>query len=690
MTRSIIQNWNKSQLRWSLVIFFISLAIPVGLLISQAYSQLKWEAFHRHQIMSNELISRVDTRLQAIISDEESRPFTDYSFLNITGESSSPFLQLSPLSQLPYKSPISGLIGYFQIDHMDKFSTPLLPDRLQQSKQYGVTANELKQRIKLQSRIYSILNKNKLVQGSGIQSLQGTIEKKDYKTTSDLSNKNAASQAPALQSRKLKSPEIEMKTIEASRPQIAFDRLNEKRQSIASKKSITKSLGRLEDLNLKSRYPQKLSSSISKNKPEKSKRDSRKERNISPLQQYLTDDGDTSKTIINRPSVDIRIFNSKIDNIKISILDSGHLVLFRKVWRNNNQYIQGLLIDTKKFLSSNIQTDFNKTSLSNMSNLLVAYQGNILSAYSSSSDYQSLSRNNEFRGDLLQRAKLSQPFNDLELVLNIKHLPVSGESNVITMTAIILFIVFIIGFSLMYWLGISQIAVTHQQQNFVSAVSHELKTPLTSIRMYSELLREGWAKDEKKNQYYEYIHEESERLSRLITNVLQLSRITHNSLHPDLKLFSIGELIDIIQSKINTQVDHAGFKLNLHCDDEIKQLKITVDSDYFSQIFINLIDNALKFSKNNNRKVIDIICARHKKDMIIFSIRDYGPGIAPDQIKKIFKLFYRQENELTRETVGTGIGLALVQQFVLSMNGQIDVINKKPGAEFHVRLPIHQ
>ena len=74
--------------------------------------------------------------------------------------------------------------------------------------------------------------------------------------------------------------------------------------------------------------------------------------------------------------------------------------------------------------------------------------------------------------------------------------------------------------------------------------------------------------------------------------------------------------------------------------------------------------------------------------MVIFAVRDFGPGVPKDQMKKIFQLFYRSESELTRETVGTGIGLAIVHQLSQTMNGKADVINKEPGAEFRVLFPI--
>jgi signal transduction histidine kinase len=110
-------------------------------------------------------------------------------------------------------------------------------------------------------------------------------------------------------------------------------------------------------------------------------------------------------------------------------------------------------------------------------------------------------------------------------------------------------------------------------------------------------------------------------------------------------------------------------------------------TDAFTQIIINLVDNAIKFSRKSDRKVVELGCTRLAGKSVRFSVRDYGPGIAPNQMKKIFQLFYRAENELTRETVGTGIGLALVRQLASRMKGRVDVTNRSPGAEFGIILP---
>jgi len=237
-------------------------------------------------------------------------------------------------------------------------------------------------------------------------------------------------------------------------------------------------------------------------------------------------------------------------------------------------------------------------------------------------------------------------------------------------------------------LGVSQINVARQQQEFVSAVSHELKTPLTSIRMYGEMLKEGWADEEKRQTYYEYIHLESERLTRLISNVLQLAKITRNEPSFNLRSTGVGELLGNVESKIANQVEGAGFELIFNRNDDTDQTSIMIDEDCFAQIIINLVDNAIKFSENAQHKVIEITSKLTADKQVLFAVRDFGPGVPKDQMKKIFQLFYRSESELTRETVGTGIGLAIVHQLTVAMNGKVDIINREPGAEFRVAFSI--
>ncbi|MEA3277540.1 MAG: HAMP domain-containing sensor histidine kinase [Pseudomonadota bacterium] len=383
----------------------------------------------------------------------------------------------------------------------------------------------------------------------------------------------------------------------------------------------------------------------------------------------------------------VSIFESELDPFELSLLDSGHFVLFRKVWRDGQRYIQGALIEQRQFLEEMIETPFRETALSQMSDLVIAYRGSVLAGVTAHGGRGYLSSAEELIGELLYRAPLSAPAGDLELIFSINRLPAGPGAGVVSWVAAILVLVLCGGFLLMSRLGLRQIEIARQQQDFVSAVSHELKTPLTSIRMYGEMLREGWTDEEKKRGYYDFICDESERLTRLINNVLQLARLTRNELRVDLQPMRVSELIESVRSKVVSQTERAGFALNLDCSDAAEAV-IDIDADFFAQILINLVDNAVKFSAGADKRVVELLCRATSGGEVVFSVRDYGPGIPRDQMKKIFRLFYRSGNELTRETVGTGIGLALVRQLTSHMNGHVDAVNAQPGAELRLVFPM--
>ncbi len=387
---------------------------------------------------------------------------------------------------------------------------------------------------------------------------------------------------------------------------------------------------------------------------------------------------------------DLRIntFESEVDPLEFSLLNSGHLVFFRNVWRDGERFIQGLLVDQDAFVAGAIEKSFYDSPLSAMSNLIVGYQDDVIRFFPGPAQSSYPGSAGEMRGALLYSSRLSAPLDSLELIFSINALPQGPGATVLGWVTLVLGLVFIGGFITLYRLGLSQINLARQQQDFVSAVSHELKTPLTSIRMYGEMLKEGWADEEKRQDYYDFIHDESERLTRMISNVLQLAKITRNEPSFDLKPTNVGELLSNIESKITSQVERAGFALNFDRDPKSDEVTIEVDEDCFTQIIINLVDNAIKFSKGAENKAIEISCKLIGDKQVQFAIRDYGPGIPKDQMKKIFRLFYRSESELTRETVGTGIGLAIVHQLTTAMSGVVDVVNADPGAEFRVSFPV--
>jgi len=146
---------------------------------------------------------------------------------------------------------------------------------------------------------------------------------------------------------------------------------------------------------------------------------------------------------------------------------------------------------------------------------------------------------------LLYRNRLSAPLGSLELIFSIKHLPPGPGANVLAWVTLLLAIILIGGFVALFRLGSRQIQLARQQQDFVAAVSHELKSPLTSIRMYGEMLKEGWAEEDKKQSYYEFI--------------------------------TVAELMATTESKIASQIERAGFELKINRAGDADQATINME-----------------------------------------------------------------------------------------------------------------
>ncbi len=230
----------------------------------------------------------------------------------------------------------------------------------------------------------------------------------------------------------------------------------------------------------------------------------------------------------------------------------------------------------------------------------------------------------------------------------------------------------------------AQIRLTQKKDDFISAVSHELRTPLTSIRMYSEMLEKNWVKSEEKlAEYYKNMRQESERLSRLIENVLDFSRIQKGRKEYTFKVGDINKCIADVVKIMRPYATQRGFSIRM----ELGQVEqTTFDSDAVTQIAVNLLDNAVKYACNAEDKTITVR-TRSDEQFTLIEVEDHGPGVPHRQRKKIFEQFYRSGAEATREMTGTGLGLALVKKFAQAHNGFVEILSSKPtGAIFRVAL----
>lgn len=233
--------------------------------------------------------------------------------------------------------------------------------------------------------------------------------------------------------------------------------------------------------------------------------------------------------------------------------------------------------------------------------------------------------------------------------------------------------------------------VTHElelgkmKSDFVSTVSHEFKSPLTSIRQLSEMLQTGRVPSEERRQrYYNVLLEQSERLSLLIDNILDFAKMEEGKKEFEFEMVDMGPLLEELISTIQQQVRHEGFTVQAEIDTPLPSIQ--ADRAAITQAITNLIDNAIKYSAGAKK-----ICVRGftRNQYLIIAVQDFGLGIEPEEIDKVFERFYRGGDELTRTVKGSGLGLTLVKQIVQAHHGSVHVESGPGrGSTFSIRLPL--
>ncbi|MCK4260050.1 MAG: HAMP domain-containing protein [Halanaerobiales bacterium] len=210
------------------------------------------------------------------------------------------------------------------------------------------------------------------------------------------------------------------------------------------------------------------------------------------------------------------------------------------------------------------------------------------------------------------------------------------------------------------------------QREFVANVSHELKTPLTSIRGYVKALRDGIFEDENSPQEYcNIIMDETDRMNRLVAELLSLSQIESGILKFNMIAFDLDELVQRTISSLRPILRKGGVKVNIELPDFLPQ--VWGDPDRIGQVFINLIRNAIKHSEPGSQIWIRAI-QENKSKMINIEIEDQGTGIPEEELEKIWDRFYKVDKARTRgDEEGTGLGLAIVKEIIQRHRGEVYV-----------------
>lgn len=223
------------------------------------------------------------------------------------------------------------------------------------------------------------------------------------------------------------------------------------------------------------------------------------------------------------------------------------------------------------------------------------------------------------------------------------------------------------------------------RKDFVANVSHELKTPLTSIKGFAETLLDG-AQDvpEIREQFLRIIHDESERMQTLVEDLLELSRLEQDNYQLETAIVDVTSLVRETAELLHRRAAEKEMMIHIETEEEVF---IRADLNRLKQVVVNLVANALNYTPNGGNVWIQLEDGEESVQLII---KDDGIGIHPKETQRIFERFYRVDKARSRNSGGTGLGLAIVKHIVDLHHGEIDVESaEQQGTTFTIRLPKH-
>lgn len=284
-------------------------------------------------------------------------------------------------------------------------------------------------------------------------------------------------------------------------------------------------------------------------------------------------------------------------------------------------------------------------------------------------------KNNKSAGEQNDKAECKQALilcsNGLDLMMPVSNIQLIDEQNANR----ILTVVYIVQAQ----------SVQQAQTEFVSTVSHELRTPLTSIKGFADtILRAGDRLDASaQRRYIGIIKDQADRLTRLVEDLLAVSRLESRKMQLTIRALNLEEAVErVCQNLAEKSKRH---QIVLKIPPGLPQ--VWADADRLEQILTNLIDNAIKYSPADTTVTVSARSIHQDPEMVEFSVNDQGGGISSEYLPQIFNKFSRQDNPLTRQTEGTGLGLYITKSLVVALDGNIQVASEPGTTTFTVQIP---
>jgi signal transduction histidine kinase len=325
---------------------------------------------------------------------------------------------------------------------------------------------------------------------------------------------------------------------------------------------------------------------------------------------------------------------------------------------------------------------------------LSTYHGNTISSSTiamtiSDENGRVLYSNSDAQNGYFLETSFDRPFSTWKARIGLKNANLDTlvrNSFLHSAGATLLVVLFLLGgIALMMRATDREARLAQAKSNFVANVSHELKTPLSLLSLFSEILELGRVKSEEKRiEYYRILRHESLRLNKIIDNILDFSKIEAGRKRYDFAEGDMAEVIERVLSSYSYQINRSGFDIQTNIQRDLPL--VLMDRDAMTQAISNLVDNAIKYSRDE--KQVSITAGKRGSDVSI-EIGDNGIGIPHAEQGKIFEKFYRVGNGLVHDVKGSGLGLSLVKHIVEAHKGTISVESELgKGSVFRILLPL--
>jgi signal transduction histidine kinase len=643
------------RLKILILIFCLALSIPLAYFVLRTYRRLEQEEVAQLRYFAVTIFDQMEEELASLVIKEEGRPIDQYRYNYVAPDQAPGLRRLSrsPLSKPPKDRYI---LGYLQNNPDGSFNSPLVED----DRNIPPGSNSVVAQLNEVNKTFN-LKRSTVPEGAEIKPAE-IVAKREREEVSTFADKYLDLSRSKKQRSYLGQAKKRVEEITPGQA-LTVAQLDKNQEESKTRQEPEEQVAA-------EQYLAPMAADRIAGQPAKD--------NAISTEQYRSR-AEVPRPLRSLPSSHTEKLQVEVDPMQAVFINDSQIFIFRRIVINNQIYRQGFIIIVQEFLNHLAKEYFSLQPMAQFASLRLSVvdRGRETTTVLSGAAVQ-------YSNFSLERT-FPRPFSFLRATLTCDRIPKSVGRTTLNIMMFVLAFIILIGLFAIYQSARAVVALSERRSRFVSSVTHELKTPLTNIRMYIEMLEQGIAHDhEREQEYFRILGSESSRLSRLINNVLEYSKLEKKQVHLDLQRGTLQEVIQEVKEVMQEKLVQDGFDLKVERR-EVPPFKY--DREAMIQVLINLIDNSMKFGRSSPTRRITIKIWP-EGDRVKISVSDTGPGIPGSGLKKIFEDFYRVDSELTRTTGGTGIGLALVKKLVTAMGGAVTAKNNDgPGCTITITMP---